>query len=283
MDIKNTVEKFDVPQPILKIDALQDQFSLHRHKPFCQINSVEAPRNLDYSGIILLEYHFSDPKYYQQIKKLLPTDITESHMIGSFFKYLFDPAGKTLDYVDKISKDFQKIIRVIEEIEKLRAIGHCILVSTSDKEDSFFAVIRLSFEIQLLSILPNDFLQYNLDIANIKNTQLRQLQSQMSPILLKVTYETAQFMRKHQSFLDNLNKNSPVNDLDIQFMDELATTFSHYLDEFPFILKYAQRMHKINKCNDKFLFESISNEMNSKIDIKYDIRMQEYNQLSDKI
>ena len=229
-----------------------------------------------YDGKIELEYHFTHMEDYLQIEKLNTAELlfktTPLDIMGYFCKYLLDPMGKTIDLMKSICKNFTQMVHLVEEIEKLRSLGRCKLITSSLNQEKATAVIVISFDINLICILPIDLLQYNINIANIKNHQLRELLSQASPLLIKSTDLIDQFIKKHAIFLEKLNKSSPLKELDINFMIDLANLLGHYLDGIMPMFKYFKKLHKINKSfNDQSLFELQNKQLNGNINVKYNI------------
>ena len=227
-------------------------------------------------GKIELEYHFTDMEDYLRIEKLNTSILTFKvrglDIMGYFFKYLLDPMGKTTDLMKSISKNFTQLAHLVEEVEKLRSLGRCKLITSTVNQEKPAAVMVISFDIHLVCILPIDLLQYNINIANIKNHKLRELLSQVSPLLIKSTDLIDQFIKKYPIFLEKINKSSPLKELDINFMIDLTNLVNHYVDEIMPTLKYFKKIQKINKSfDDQSLFELLNKQLNGNINVHYNI------------
>lgn len=228
---------------------------------------------------IQLEYHFTDIEDYRRIKKLNIEKLPFKAAVFDIMGYFFDPTKKTSNLMKSNTKYLLQAAHLVEEVEKSRLFGRCKLITKSPNhldpqhiDQKTTAVIVFSFDIHLICILPTDLLQYNINIANIKNDKLRESLSLAFPLLIKSTDLINQLIKKHPIFLEKLSKNSPLEELDIDFLIDLINFCNHYVDEIIPTFKYFRKIQKIKKSfDDQTLLESLNKQLGGNIGIQCNI------------
>jgi len=195
-----------------------------------------------------------------------------------FFKYLLNPTGKTIDFFNKIRNQFNETVNFLEEIDKSRVSGHCKLITkdnvsknNDNSKHNFLGKITITCELQLYSIMPENILQYLINVADIKDDNLRESLSKMVPKLAKVTNEVDEFIKKYKTILDSLN-GKYIEEVDVAFIRELVALFCNYVNEIGHILKYGKDIQKRSK--HKHQLESIG-KFSSNINVSLNVSTNE--------